>query len=194
MALTLYTNPQSRGRIARWMLEEVGEPYEARILDFGAEMRTPEYLAINPMAKVPTLVHDGRVVTEVGAILGYLAEAFPAAELMPEDRAGFWRWMFFVAGPLEYAVTNHSMGFEAADVQQEGRLGYGSFGRVIETLKGELSVAGLPLRRWILGRGPLSGVAYRLRPPDRHDPGGARVPGLLGPAQEPSGGAQGAGG
>ena len=139
MALTLYTNPQSRGRIARWMLEEVGEPYEARILDFGAQMRTPDYLAINPMAKVPALVHDGKVVTEVGAILSYLAETFPQAGLMPEDRAGFYRWMFFVAGPLEYAVTNRSMGFEAADVQQEGRLGYGSFERVIETLKGELA-------------------------------------------------------
>ncbi len=139
MALTLYTNPQSRGRIARWMLEEVGEPYEARLLDFGLGMRIPEYLAINPMAKVPALVHDGRVVTEVPAILCYLAEAFPQAGLMPEDRAGFYRWMFFGAGPVEYAVTNKSMGWEVQDLQAQGRLGYGSFERVIETLKGELS-------------------------------------------------------
>lgn len=139
MTLTLYTNPQSRGRIARWMLEEVGEPYEARILDFGPAMRTPEYLAINPMGKVPALVHDGRVVTEVAAILGYLAETFPQAGLMPEDRAGFYRWTFFGAGPMEYAITNRSMGFEAKDVLEEGRLGYGSFERVIETLKGELA-------------------------------------------------------
>jgi len=139
MTLTLYTNPQSRGRIARWMLEEVGEPYEARLLDFGPGMRTPEYLRINPMAKVPTLVHDGKVVTEVAAILCYLAETFPQAGLMPEDRAGFYRWMFFGAGPVEYAVVNRSMGFEAKDVMAEGRLGYGSFERVIETLKGVLS-------------------------------------------------------
>jgi glutathione S-transferase len=139
MTLTLYTNPQSRGRIARWMLEEVGEPYEARLLDFGPGMRTPEYLAINPMAKVPALVHDGRVVTEVAAILCYLADAFPQAGLMPEDRGGFYRWMFFGAGPVEYAVTNKSMGWEALDLQAQGRMGYGSFERVVETLKGVLA-------------------------------------------------------
>ena len=139
MALTFYTHPQSRGRTVRWMLEEVGEPYEARLLDFGLGMRTPEYRRINPMAKVPALDHDGRVVTEVAAILCYLAETFPQAGLMPEDRAGFYRWMFFGAGPVEYAVTNKSMGWEAADLQAQGRLGYGSFERVIETLKGVLS-------------------------------------------------------
>jgi len=139
MALTFYTNPQSRGRTVRWMLEEVGEPYEARLLDFGRGTRTPEYLRINPMAKVPTLVHDDRVVTEVAAILCYLAETFPKAGLMPEDRAGFFRWMFFGAGPVEYAVTNKSMGWEVSDLQAQGRLGYGSFERVIETLKGLLS-------------------------------------------------------
>jgi glutathione S-transferase len=139
MALTFYTNPQSRGRVVRWMLEEVGEPYEARLLDFGPGMRTPDYLRINPMAKVPALVHDGQVVTEVAAILCYLAETFPQAGLLPEDRAGFYRWMFFGAGPMEYAITNRSMGFEAKDVMAEGRLGYGSFDRVIATLKGELS-------------------------------------------------------
>lgn len=139
MALTFYTNPQSRGRVVRWMLEEVGEPYEARLLDFGLGMRTPEYLRINPMAKVPALVHDGTVVTEVAAILCYLAEAFPQAALMPGDRAGFYRWMFFGAGPMEYAITNKSMGFEVSDLQAQGRLGYGSFERVIETMKGVLS-------------------------------------------------------
>ena len=77
--LTLYTNPMSRGRIARWMLEEVGEPYEARILDYGPQMKGSEYRAINPMGKVPALVHDGTVVTENAAILSYLAEAFPQA-------------------------------------------------------------------------------------------------------------------
>ena len=63
--LTLYTHPMSRGRIARWMLEEVGEPYEARILDYGPPMKSPEYRKLNPMGKVPTLVHDGTVVTDV---------------------------------------------------------------------------------------------------------------------------------
>ncbi len=133
MALTFYTHPMSRGRIARWMLEEVGEPYETRIVEYGPEMKGPEYRAINPMGKVPALVHDGRVVTEVVAILGYLAEAFPQAGLIPEDRASFWRWMFFTAGPLEYAVVNRSMGWEA-EPDKRGRIGYGSFDDVVATL------------------------------------------------------------
>lgn len=138
MALTLYTNPMSRGRIARWMLEEVGEPYEARLLDFGPAMKGAEYRAINPMGKVPTLVHDDRIVTEVPAILAYLAEAFPQAGLMPEDRAGFHRWMFFGAGPLEYAIVNRSFGWEVTEPQARGRLGYGSFEDVVATLAGHL--------------------------------------------------------
>ncbi len=133
MALTFYTHPMSRGRIARWMLEEVGEPYETRIVEYGPEMKGPEYRAINPMGKVPALVHDGRVVTEVVAILGYLAEAFPQAGLIPEDRASFWRWMFFTAGPLEYAVVSRSMGWEA-EPDKRGRIGYGSFDDVVATL------------------------------------------------------------
>lgn len=137
MTLTLYTHPMSRGRIARWMLEEVGEPYEARIVEYGPEMKGPEYRALNPMGKVPTLVHDGRVVTEVVAVLGYLAEAFPQVGLMPEDRAGFWRWMFFVAGPLEYAVVNRSLGFEVAP-DKRGRVGYGSLEEVVATLAAHL--------------------------------------------------------
>ncbi len=133
MTLTLYTNPMSRGRMARWMLEEIGEPYEARMLDFGPPMKSAEYRAINPMGKVPALVHDGRVVTEVAAIGGYLAETFPQASLMPEDRAGFWRWMAFTAGPLEYAVVGRSMGWEVAP-DKRGRVGYGSFEEVVATL------------------------------------------------------------
>jgi glutathione S-transferase len=133
MALTFYTHPMSRGRIARWMLEEVGEPYETRIVEYGPEMKGPDYRAINPMGKVPALVHDARVVTEVVAILGYLAEAFPQAGLMPEDRAGFWRWMLFTAGPLEYSVVSRSMGWEA-EPEKRGRIGYGSFDDVLATL------------------------------------------------------------
>ena len=137
MALTLYTNPMSRGRMARWMLEEVGEPYEARILDYGPMMKSPEYRAINPMGKVPALVHDGTVVTEVPAILCYLAEAFPQAGLMPEDRAAFYRWMFFGAGPLEHSVTNKSLGFEIP-TERRGMVGYGCHEDVVATLAAHL--------------------------------------------------------
>ena len=83
MSLILYTNPMSRGRIARWALEETGTPYEARILQYGAEMKAPEFCALNPMGKIPVLCHDGVTVTETAAILAYLADAFPEAKLAP---------------------------------------------------------------------------------------------------------------
>lgn len=140
MTLTFYTNPMSRGRIVRWMLEEVGHPYEARLVDFGPAMKAPDYTALNPMGKVPTLVHDGRVVTEVAGILGYLAEAFPDAGLMPADRAGFWRWMFFGAGPVEHAVTNRALKVEVPP-DRRGMVGYGCFEDVVATLSGAVSHA-----------------------------------------------------
>jgi glutathione S-transferase len=120
------------------MLEEVGEPYEARILDYGPQMKGSEYRAINPMGKVPALVHDGTVVTENAAILSYMAEMFPQAGLMPEDRAGFYRWMFFGAGSLEYSIVNRSMGWEV-EPEKRGRVGYGCFEDVVAALVGHLS-------------------------------------------------------
>lgn len=138
MALTFYTNPMSRGRIVRWMLEEVGEPYETRVLSFGPSMKAAEYRAVNPMGKVPALDHDGAVVTEVAAIVTYLAEAFPAAGLMPQDRAAFWRWMFFGAGPLEAAVTNHALKVEVPP-ERRGMVGYGSLDDVVATLAGAVA-------------------------------------------------------
>ena len=69
----------SRGRIVRWMLEEVGQPYRTELLDYGTTMKAPEYLAINPMGKVPAIRHGDTVVTEGAAICAYLADAFPEA-------------------------------------------------------------------------------------------------------------------
>lgn len=135
--LTLHTHPFSRGRVARWMLEETGAPYEAVVVPFGPGMRTPDYLALNPMAKVPTLVHPGGVVTEVAAIVAWLAETFPAAGLLPADKGSFLRWMFLGAGPLEYAITNASMGFHVP-AESEGRMGYGSLDRVLGALAAQL--------------------------------------------------------
>ena len=125
--LTLYTNPMSRARIVRWMLEEVGEPYETVGLDYGTSMKAADYLAVNPMGKVPAIKHGETVVTEVAAICAYLADAFPAANLAPptHDRAAYYRWLFFTAGPLEAAVTNRAFGFDAPDKAQS--LGYGSY-------------------------------------------------------------------
>jgi glutathione S-transferase len=133
--LIFYTNPQSRGAIAHWMLEEVGAPYQTKVLDFGTTMKAPEYLAINPMGKVPALVHDGTVVTEAAAICAYLADAFPEAGLAPppESRGEYYRWLFFAAACFEPAVSNHAMGWDSDDPKMMGRLGYGSYEDVLDT-------------------------------------------------------------
>ena len=132
--LPFYTNPMSRGRIARWMLEETGAPYETIVLDYGTTMKSPDYLAINPMGKVPAIVHDGRVVTEGAAICAYLAMAFPEAGLMAKDIAAFFRWLFFAAGPLEQAIVNTSFGWQPGTPQEAGRTGYGSLEAVTHAL------------------------------------------------------------
>lgn len=136
--LTFYTNPMSRGRIARWMLEEIGQPYDTVVLDYGTTMKAPDYLAINPMGKVPALVHDGQIITEGGAICTYLAATFPQAGLMPAQTGAFHRWMFFGAGPLEQAVVNGSMGWVPAP-DKKGRVGYGSMEDVVATLSVHLT-------------------------------------------------------
>ena len=139
--LVLYTNPMSRGRVARWMLEEVGAPYRARILDYATSMKSPEYLAINPMGKVPALVHGDTIVTENAAICAYLADVFPEAGLAPAAarRGAYYRWLFFAAGPLEAALTNHALGWDAPERRQ--MLGYGSYDAVLATLEGALDRA-----------------------------------------------------
>ena len=138
--LQFYTNPMSRGQIVRWMLEEAGVPYETHILDYESSMKAPDYLAINPMGKVPAVVHDGAVVTECAAICAWLADRFPEAGLAPAlpDRADYYRWLFFAAGPLEAAVTNKAMGF-VAEPGREKMLGYGSFDQAIDALESALA-------------------------------------------------------
>jgi glutathione S-transferase len=138
--IDFYTNPMSRGQIARWALHEAGADYEQHLLDYGTTMKAPEYLAINPMGKVPAIVHDGQVITECAAICAYLAEAFPAAGLqpMPHERADYYRWIFFAAGPIEAAVTNHAMGFDPAP-EKEMMFGYGNYDRVVDVLEAALT-------------------------------------------------------
>jgi len=135
--LIFYTNPMSRGRIVRWMLEEVGAPYRTEVLQFGTTMKSPEYLAVNPMGKVPAIRHGEAVVTEAGAICAYLADAFPEAGLAPPPgpaRAPYYRWMFYAAGPFEAAVTNRSMGFEPP-AERRGMVGYGRYEDVMDALE-----------------------------------------------------------
>ncbi len=138
--LIFYTNPMSRGQIVRWMLQEVGAPYETQILGYGTSMKDPAYLAINPMGKVPAIIHNGRTVTECAAICAYLADAFPTAGLAPAaaDRADYYRWMFFAAGPVEQAITAKSLGFEPAADQQR-MAGFGSLAAVLDALEGAVA-------------------------------------------------------
>jgi glutathione S-transferase len=140
MTLTFYTNPMSRGRIVRWMLEETGAPYETVVLDYASSMKDAAYLAINPMGKVPAIVHDGRVVTEGAAICAYLAEAFPDAGLAPtaDERADYYRWLFYAAGPVEAAITNRSLGVTPTDDQQR-MVGYGCYATMVDTLEAAVS-------------------------------------------------------
>ncbi|MBB5211209.1 glutathione S-transferase family protein [Microbulbifer hydrolyticus] len=134
--VTLYTNPQSRGRIARWMLEEVSAPYQTEVLEYDGSMKAPAYLKINPMGKVPAIVHRGEVITECAAICAYLAETFPQAGLAPtaEERASYYRWMFFAAGPLEAAVTDLKVFGMEADAEKQRMVGYGSYTAVLDNL------------------------------------------------------------
>jgi len=138
--LEFFTNPMSRGQIVRWMLEEVGEPYDTHILDYKTSMKADDYLAINPMGKVPAIRHRGVVVTEVAAICAYLADAFPAAGLAPAvDRRGdYYRWLFFASGPVEAAFTNKSAGFEPPP-ERQAMVGYGNFDLTIDTLEKAVS-------------------------------------------------------
>ena len=132
--LIFYTNPQSRGRIVRWMLEEVGQPYDTEIVAYD-RMKGAEYLAINPMGKVPAIKHRGRVVTEAAAICTYLADVFPDSGLGPreDEKADYYRWLFYASGPVEQALTNKAAGWEPTE-ERRRMFGYGSFDTVVAVL------------------------------------------------------------
>jgi glutathione S-transferase len=132
--LTFYTNPQSRGRIVRWMLEEVGQPYETEVIPYD-QLKNERYVAVNPMGKVPAIKHRDHVVTECAAICTYLADVFPEAMLGPraDEKADYYRWLFFAAGPVEAAVSNKAMGWEPTP-ERERMFGYGNFDRTIAVL------------------------------------------------------------
>jgi glutathione S-transferase len=136
--IILYTNPMSRGRIAHWMLEEVGAPYRIELVDFDrGTQKKPELLALNPMGKVPTIVHRGVVVTEAAAVCAYLGDAFPRAGLAPgldDPRRGtYLRWLFFAAGCGEAALTDKSS--PRKDPPPSRALGYGSYDDTLNTLE-----------------------------------------------------------
>ena len=140
--LVFYTNPMSRGRIVRWMLEEVAIPYRTEILEYDTTMKAPAYLAINPMGKVPALRHGDAVVTEVAAICAYLADAFPQARLAPPSgdplRGPYYRWLFFAAGPVEAAVTVKALGAVVPE-ERERMVGWGRLEHVVDALEAAVS-------------------------------------------------------
>lgn len=136
--LVFFTNPQSRGRIAHWMLEETGVPYETVWLDFGSTMKSSDYLRVNPMGKVPALKHGDVSVTEAGAICAYLADRFPEKNLIPPpshpSRAAYFRWLFFAAGPLELAVTAKALGWQVPE-GKSSFVGFGSYSATMDALE-----------------------------------------------------------
>ncbi|HJP68285.1 MAG TPA: glutathione S-transferase family protein [Sphingomicrobium sp.] len=132
--LIFYTNPQWRGRTVRWMLEEIGVLYETEVLTYD-QMKSERYLAIHPLGKVPAIVHADQIVTETAAICAYLADAFAGAELGPraKERADYYRWLFYAAGPLEMAILNEAVGWRMPP-EQERMFGYGNFNKAIGAL------------------------------------------------------------
>ena len=138
--IVFYHNPMSRARIVRWMLEEVGQPYRVEILDYRTTMKAPDYLAINPMGKVPAIVHRGQVVTEGAAICAYLADAFPEAGLAPPpgERAAYYRWLFFAAGPFDAAIVDKALGHEIPP-ERKAMVGYSNLDAVIGAIEAALA-------------------------------------------------------
>ncbi len=141
--VVFYTHPMSRGRIVRWMLEEIGVGYTTEIVEYGAPMKSPDYLAINPMGKIPALKHGDAIVTEAAAICAHLADAFPEAGLAPAagERGPYYRWLFFGAGPLEASTTNRHFGFTVPE-KGVGMIGYGTWEHVMDVLDETLAGGG----------------------------------------------------
>jgi glutathione S-transferase len=147
MTIEFWTNPMSRGQIAHWMLEELGQPYQTNWLVWGPEgNKSAAYLAINPMGKVPAIRHNGKVVTEAAAICLYLADAFPQAGLKPgaDELAAYYRATVFAAGPLEQAVTSKAFGWDSTG--KEMAAGFGTYDAALDgmeaLLKGRSFVCG----------------------------------------------------
>ncbi len=172
--LTLYHAIHSRSSIVRWMLEEVGQPYEIRLLDLQAgDNLSPSYLAVNPMGKVPALDHDGVVVTEAAAICAYLADAFPNAGLAvpigDKRRGTYLKWLFFGPSCVEPAVTDRA--FPRKEEARRSTLGHGDFDTVMDVLASGVSASPYLLGEQftaadvVIGSGLRWGMMFKLIPP-----------------------------
>ncbi len=140
--ITLYTNPWSRGRVVRWMLEELGLTYQVVVKEYGDDIKSPDYLAINPMGKVPAITHGDAVVTEVAAICAYLADQFPEKDLAPPaqsaERGTYYRWLFFAAGPFEMACSAKAYNWEINDENAQA-VGCGKYAHTVDAIEQAVS-------------------------------------------------------
>jgi len=135
--LTLYHASPSRSSIVLWMLEEVGQPYEIKPVKLSAgDNLKPDYLAINPMGKVPALKHGDTIITEVAAICTYLADEFPNAKLSipvgTPRRGVYLKWLFFGPSCIEPAVIDRAA--PRKEEARRGMLGYGDFDTVMNVV------------------------------------------------------------
>ena len=140
--IVFYHNPMSRGRMVHWMLEEAGAAYRVELVSFEkGENRKPAFLAVNPMGKLPAIVHRGTVITECGAIITYLGDAFPGAKLAPATddpaRGTYLRWMFFGQGCIESALIDRML--SRPPVDRPTALGYGNYDDVMQATEKALS-------------------------------------------------------
>lgn len=147
--IIFFHNPRSRAVMVHWMLEEVGADYDIRLIDFEkGDNRSPEFLAINPMGKVPAILVGGTVITETPAILAWLADAYPAAGLAPAvgtpERGTWYRWLFFGGSCFEPALVEQM--FNRPRPERPGALGWGSYEAVLSTLEKALDPG-----PWLLG-------------------------------------------
>lgn len=147
--IVLYHRAPSRSAMVRWMLEELGVPYEVRIVETSASANpSPELMALNPMGKVPVLTHGATVVSEVSAICCYLADRFPAAGLAPaidDPRRGpYLKWLFFAPGCIEPAVIQRAMKWPDGP---RGMLGWASYDDTMQVL----ADAAINATPWLLG-------------------------------------------
>ena len=135
--LTLYHAAPSRSSIVHWMLEEVGEPYEVHLLNLQrGDTRAADYLAVNPMGKVPAIRHGDVVVTETAAICAYLADEFPKAGLnvpVGDRRRGpYLKWLFFSPGCIEPAMLDRA--YPRKEPPPQAALAYGSYETVLDVV------------------------------------------------------------